>query len=123
VNADPFNYSSALPNIVVENHNSNVQVSQVIQHVRGGPDIVLPNQISNLGTVQVEGRIVNDTLTNSNLVDDQGELRLPPAGIASFAICSDDENSNLSNASGTASLSHVSYLDWIIIYILVLACM
>ena len=88
VNADPFNSSSALPNIFAEN-DSNVQVSQVIQHVRGGPDIVLPNQISNLGTVQVEGRAVTDTLMNSNLLDDQGQLQLPPAGIASFTICSD----------------------------------
>eukprot|EP00890_Picochlorum_soloecismus_P005075 jgi/Picsp_1/5569/NSC_02928-R1_glycoside hydrolase len=121
VNVDPFNYSSALPNIVADNH-SDVQVSQVVQNLRGGPDIVLPNQISNLGTVQVEGRVVNDKLTNSGLVDDQGELRLPPAGIAIFTICSHNENnSSLSNASGTASLSHMSYIDWIICIILLVS--
>ena len=105
VNADPFNSSIALPSIVsmmpTVDDAKTIIVSQMVQHLRGGPDIVLPNQILTLGTAQVQGRMIQSDLETSRLVLDQGAIQLPPAGIAMFDAGCQVANSSIATSGGS----------------------
>lgn len=95
VNADLLNYSPILPHLsqmspMPNIDESKVQVLQVGQTIRGS-GIILPNNISSLGTVQVEGQIVKKDLqsTTGMIMLQDGRIRLPPAGIVVFSsMCS-----------------------------------
>ena len=110
VNADPLNPSPALPlSSLMPNGSfegsSIPQVSQVIQHLRGAPDVILPNHISNFGTVQVQGRVTQSDISSSGLVNALREIQLPPAGIVLFTSKCNDEAACIASGS-TTSLSY-----------------
>ena len=107
VNADPLNPSPTLPPMSSLMPNSSFegsgvpQVSQVIQYLRGAPDVILPNQIINFGTVQVQGGVIQRDLGSSGLLNAQGEVELPPSGIVVFNSKCSDENARLTSRSST----------------------
>lgn len=82
-NADPFRVSPSvsLPSNCLDA--GSVQVVQIKQRVRGSPpDIVLPNDICASGTVQVVGMREESSLGESGLLQADGSIELPPAGVA-----------------------------------------
>ena len=92
VNADPFSSSPALPALsaLISSggspiDDSTVRVNRIEQHVRGMPDVVLPNNICAAGTVQVVGQMVEAGLEETGHLLANGSLILPPASVAVYS--------------------------------------
>lgn len=95
VNADPTGPSPALPSIqvILDDTSKNAGVTGVTflyQHIRNASRVVLPNDISSFGLVQVMGATMKTSFNQTGIRLANDSIVLPPAGVYLFDIGNDE---------------------------------